>query len=51
MWKVILIKDYNVKHRECYCGTWLRCLIAGIVWRYIPDLTFNGRRFIIVDAK
>lgn len=49
-WKVILLKDHNVVHYESNRQSKWRCWLMGIIWKYMPDLTFNGRDYMIVDA-
>jgi hypothetical protein len=48
-WKVILLKNHNVVVRECIAPKW-RAVLIGLVWKYVPDLTFDNRDFLIVDA-
>lgn len=47
--KVLLLKDYNIVHDEIITNSRVKAFLIGIVWRYIPDLTYNHRRYMIVD--
>ena len=49
LWRVMCLKNYNVVEKECI-APYYRCLIIGWIWRYVPDLTFKKRRYMIVDA-
>ena len=49
-YRLVMLHDYNVVKLEWKRPhTYIRCLIGGFIWRFIPDLTFKHRRFMIVD--
>ena len=48
--KVLLLEDYNVIYYESKAQSKIRCVLMGIIWKYIPDFTFKNRGYIIVDA-
>jgi len=49
-YRLVMLHDYNVVHLEWdRPHKYLRCLIGGFIWRFMPDLTFKHRRFMIVD--
>ena len=48
--RLVMLHDYNVVKLEWNKPhTYIRCLIGGFIWRFMPDLTFKHRRFMIVD--
>jgi hypothetical protein len=48
--RLVMLHDYNVVKLEWKRPhTYIRCLIGGFIWRFMPDLTFKHRRFMIVD--
>ena len=48
---VILLKNHNVVHDEIITYSRLKATLIGLIWRYIPDLTFKHRRYMIVDVQ
>lgn len=48
--KVVLLKDYNIIHREIITYSPFKAYLIGWIWRYVPDFTFKGRRYMIVDV-
>ena len=49
-YRLVMLHDYNVVKLEWRRPhTYIRCLIGGFIWRFMPDLTFKHRRFMIVD--
>lgn len=48
--KVVLLKNYNVVHDEIVTDSRFKGILIGLIWRYIPDLTYNHRRYMIIDA-
>ena len=48
--KLIMLYDDNVVVEEwTNPHRYYRCLLGGLIWKIIPDLTFYKRRFLIVD--
>lgn len=47
--QVILLKDGNVIHYESKFQRRYKCLIVGIIWKFVPVFRFNNRDFIIVE--
>jgi hypothetical protein len=47
-WKVVLLKDRNVVHDEVVTFSKWKARLIGWIWKYIPDLTFINRNYIIV---
>lgn len=47
--RVMCLKNYNIVESE-HIAPYYRCVIIGWIWRYIPDLTFKNRRYMIVDV-
>jgi hypothetical protein len=47
--QVILLKDVNVIHYESKFQQRYKCLLIGLMWKFIPLFSFNKRDFIIVD--
>ena len=39
--KVVLLKNHNVVHDEIITYSRLKGILIGLIWRYIPDLTFK----------
>jgi hypothetical protein len=47
---LVMLHDYDiVKGLWDKPHTYVRCFIGGIIWRFMPDFTFNNRRFMVVD--
>ena len=47
--RLILLRDFDVVCAEFQPVNMLRARFMGWIWRYVPDLTYRGRRFMIVD--
>jgi hypothetical protein len=47
--QVILLKDGNEIHYESKFQSYYKCLLVGIMWKFIPAFRFNKRDFIIVE--
>jgi len=47
--QVILLKDGNVIHYESKLQPRCKCLLVGILWKFIPVFRFDKRDFIIVS--
>jgi hypothetical protein len=47
--QVILLKDGNVIHYESKFQRKYKCLLVGLIWKFIPVFGFNKRDFIIVE--
>jgi hypothetical protein len=47
--QVILLKDFNVIHYESKFQQRYKCLLIGLIWKFIPLFIFKKRDFIIVD--
>jgi hypothetical protein len=48
--KLIMLYDDNVVAKEwTNPQRYYRCLLGGLIWKIIPDLTFCKRRYLIVD--
>jgi hypothetical protein len=48
--KVILLKNGNVIHDEIITYSKSKAKLIGLIWKYIPDLTFDNRDYLIVDV-
>lgn len=46
--KVILLRNNNLVFSE-HKATPFRAKLIGWIWKYIPDLTYKNRDFLIVD--
>jgi hypothetical protein len=47
--RAILLRDDNVVWYETKRQSMWRCYLIGFIWKYMPDLTYKNREFIIVD--
>jgi len=48
--KVVLLKNGNVVHDEIVTFSKWKARLIGWVWKYVPDLTFDNRNYMIVDV-
>lgn len=48
--KLVALYDENVVVKEWRKPQrYYRCLLGGLIWQIIPNLTFDKRKFLIVD--
>lgn len=50
-WKIYFLEDYNVIVYESHAVTKFKAFMMGLIWRYIPDFTYDNRRYMVVDWK
>jgi hypothetical protein len=47
--QVIFLRESNVIHYQSKLQSRYKCLLMGIIWKFIPVFRFSKRDFIIVD--
>ena len=49
MRNLILLHDDNVIYKEMIVNKH-RCMVAILIWLYVPDFTYKNKDFLITDA-
>ena len=50
MRNLILLHDDNVIYKEMIVNKH-RCMVAILIWLYVPDFTYKNKDFLITDAQ